>query len=122
MQDTDQPLIDYMINLLNKDGIEPKERAIRMLRTLKAQGRGFEKPPLKAINHIHRTSATMGVCARCNCDELVFYTENFIDYYCHNCGRRIDWSGIENNYSEFIKRQEEIMNKIIKMLDDTMGG
>ena len=112
--------IDYMINLLKKDGIEPKERAIRMLRTLKQQGRGFENLPLKAIDHIHNVSKNFGVCVRCECLTMVFYSLNYIDYYCHNCGRRIDWSGIENNYSKFIKEQEDIKKNIAKLLGDIM--
>ena len=116
---TDQPLIDYMIDLLNKDGINSKERVRKMLLNLKEQGRGFEKLPLKAIHHIHRASMNGGVCVRCYCESLVFYSENYVDY-CHNYGRRIDWSDIENNYSEFIRKHEEILKKVVKLLDGIM--
>lgn len=117
---TDQPLIDYMIDLLNKDGVNSKERVRKMLLNLKEQGRGFEKLPLKAIHQIHSASRHGGVCVRCECESLVFYSENYVDYYCHNCGRRIDWSDIENNYSEFIRKHEEMLKKVVKLLDGIM--
>ena len=117
---TDQPLIDYMIDLLNRDGINSKERVRKILINVKEQGRGFEKLPLKAIHHIHKASMNGGVCVRCECESLVFYSENYVDYYCHNCGRKIDWSDIENNYSEFIRKHEEMLKQVAKLLDDIM--
>ena len=119
-ENTDQPLIDYMIDLLNKDGINSKKRVRNMLISLSESGRGFEKTPLKAIHHIHKASMHGGVCVRCECESLVFYSENYVDYYCHNCGRRIDWSDIENNYSEFIRKHEEMLKKVAKLLDGIM--
>lgn len=119
-ENTDQPLIDYMIDLLNRDGINSKKRVRNMLISLSESGRGFEKLPLKAIHHIHSASIKNGVCVRCECESLVFYSENYIDYYCHNCGRRIDWSDIENNYSEFIRKHEEMLKRVAKLLDVIM--
>ena len=68
----------------------------------------------------NKASMNGGVCVRCECETLVFYSENYVDYYCHNCGRRIDWSDIENNYSEFIRKHEEMLKKVAKLLDGIM--